>query len=50
VTTVASETTTSAFKGRVPLKIKTFHAVGSAAETIIGFAFNAFNFFFTPTY
>lgn len=46
MTIVASETTTSAFKGRVPLKIKTFHAVGSAAETIIGFAFNAFNFFF----
>ena len=46
MTTEASETTTSAFKGRVPLKIKTFYAVGAAAETIIGTAFNVFNFFF----
>ena len=46
MTEAATETTTSAFKGRVPLGIKSIYAVGSAAETIIGIAFNAFNFFF----
>lgn len=46
MTEAASETKTSAFKGRVPLGIKSIYAVGSAAETIIGVAFNAFNFFF----
>ncbi|MEM7016224.1 MAG: MFS transporter [Pseudomonadota bacterium] len=46
VTEATTGTTTSAFKGRVPLGIKSIYAVGSAAETIIGVAFNAFNFFF----
>ena len=45
-TDLDSTATTSAFKGRVPLKIKAIHALGSAAETIIGVAFNTFNFFF----
>jgi GPH family glycoside/pentoside/hexuronide:cation symporter len=36
----------SAFPERVPFKIKAIWAVGSAAEAIIGVAFNAFNFFF----
>lgn len=46
MTEAIPETTTSAFKGRVPLGIKSFYAVGAAAETIIGVAFNSFNFFF----
>ncbi|MBD3646610.1 MAG: MFS transporter, partial [Pseudomonadales bacterium] len=36
----------SAYEGRVPAGMKTFYAVGASAETIIGVAFNAFNFFF----
>lgn len=46
MTEAATGTATSAFKGRVPLGTKCIYAVGSAAETIIGVAFNAFNFFF----
>lgn len=36
----------SAYAGRVPLATKLIYGVGSAAETIISVAFNAFNFFF----
>ena len=36
----------SAFPGRVPMWLKLVWGVGSAAETVIGVAFNAFNFFF----
>ena len=36
----------SAYPGRVPFLTKAFWGVGSAAESIVGVAFNAFNFFF----
>ncbi len=36
----------SAYANRVPFLLKFFYAVGAAAESIIGVAFNAFNFFF----
>ncbi|MEH6581444.1 MAG: MFS transporter [Halioglobus sp.] len=36
----------SAYTGRVPQSIKLTYAVGTAAEAIIGVAFNFFNFFF----
>ena len=36
----------SAFPGRVPMALKIVYAIGASAETIIGVAFNAFNFFF----
>ncbi len=36
----------SAYAARVPRMLKFVYAVGSAAEAIIGVAFNAFNFFF----
>lgn len=44
----ASEITgaTSAYQGRVPQSVKHLYAVGTAAEAIIGVAFNFFNFFF----
>lgn len=40
------QTATSAFAGRVPRGLKSTYAIGASAETIIGFAFNSFNFFF----
>lgn len=36
----------SAYSGRVPQSIKLTYAVGTAAEAVIGVAFNFFNFFF----
>lgn len=36
----------SAYAGRVPQSVKQIYAVGTAAEAIIGVAFNFFNFFF----
>ncbi len=36
----------AAYPDRVPLSVKTIYAIGSAAEAIIGVAFNTFNFFF----
>jgi len=36
----------SAYTGRVPQSTKLIYAVGSAAEAVIGVAFNFFNFFF----
>lgn len=43
-----SDTTeiSSAYPDRVPFRVKAIWGVGSAAEAIIGVAFNAFNFFF----
>jgi len=48
---VASQTpggssTSSAYSGRVPGAMKIFYAIGASSETIIGVAFNSFNFFF----
>lgn len=42
----AGRTATSAFAGRVPRPLKIIYAIGASAEVIIGFAFNAFNFFY----
>ncbi len=42
----ATDSTSSAYLDRVPLGLKTWYGVGSAAETIISVAFNSFNFFF----
>ena len=36
----------SAYSGKVPPDVKAFYALGASAESIIGVAFNAFNFFF----
>ena len=36
----------SAYTGRVPQSVKQVYAVGTAAEAVIGVAFNFFNFFF----
>ncbi|HIG39435.1 MAG: MFS transporter [bacterium] len=36
----------SAYEGRAPIGLKFVYGVGAASETIIGVAFNAFNFFF----
>lgn len=45
---MASETgrVISAYTGRVPQSVKQLYAVGTAAEAVIGVAFNFFNFFF----
>jgi GPH family glycoside/pentoside/hexuronide:cation symporter len=37
---------TSAYPDRVPRVMKMFYAIGASSETIIGVAFNSFNFFF----
>lgn len=42
----ADDRGTSAYSGRVPRGLKFSYGVGSAAEMIISFAFNSFNFFF----
>ncbi len=36
----------SAYPAKVPAQVKFLYGIGAAAETIIGVAFNAFNFFF----
>jgi GPH family glycoside/pentoside/hexuronide:cation symporter len=36
----------SAYPNKVPLSLKFIYGIGAAAESIIGVAFNAFNFFF----
>ena len=36
----------SAYTGVVPRDLKAFYALGASAESIVGVAFNAFNFFF----
>ena len=36
----------SAYAGKVPPGVKAFYALGASSESIIGVAFNAFNFFF----
>ncbi|MBT3562719.1 MAG: hypothetical protein HOF32_06880 [Gammaproteobacteria bacterium] len=36
----------SAYPSKVPLSLKFIYGIGAAAESIIGVAFNAFNFFF----
>lgn len=41
-----TEPGSSAYAGEVPRGLKLVYAVGSSAEAILGFAFNAFNFFF----
>lgn len=38
--------TISAYPDRVPGAMKIFYAIGASSETIIGVAFNSFNFFF----
>lgn len=44
--TTVSGSGSSAYAGRVPLRLKFLYAFGSAAETTISVAFNSFNFFF----
>lgn len=41
-----NDSATSAYSGKVPAWLKFTWSVGSAAETMISYAFNAFNFFF----